>query len=598
MSWTYTSAPYDGRYLQLIITELIDASSNSSTLHWELISAGGSVNYYRIDETVVVINGDTVYHKGVTAPSNEFPSSKGSVSGSIKVVHDANGTKTGVTVSFMTRVYNWGSQEYADDVITLTSIPTYTLSISAGTGSNITVNRTSSGYASSGNLSNGARLYYNDKLKISFSPNTNYAIDVHTVNGSTFTSGNTYTVTGDVSVRSTAQVMASAVGATDAYIGSVSMIAVTKYNSGYYHSLQYKFGSLSGYITNSGDIQSTESRFSNTSVAFQVPDSFYTQIPNSSTGKCTITCRTYSSASSTTVLGTPTQCTFTVTAGSIPTVTGNVMDTNTTTVALTGDNSKLIRYKSTAVATITANASEAATVVAKYINGQKISGNSRTFYDCSETSFTFKVVDSRSRSNSATKAPTIVPYIQLTVNPAIYRVTPTGSTVSMTLSGDYYNGSFGAARNSLTIKFRYKERGGSYGDWTTVDSTKIVTGTRGYTSNGAIELGSGFDYSKEYVFDVRATDGTEASPLSVVTKQVSVAKGIPVFDWGGNDFNFNVPIKFEGTSLFDIIYPVNSVYWAATAALPTALTKIGTWERIPTSATPGVTDIYAWKRVE
>lgn len=598
MSWTYTSAPYDGRYLQLNITESVDASSNSSTLYWELISDGGSVNFYRIDETVVTINGEVVYYKDVTSPSDEFPSSKGSVSGSIKVVHDANGSKTGVTVSFKTRVYNWGSQEYADDVITLTSIPTYTLSISAGTGSNISVSRTSSGYASTGSLSNGARLYYNDKLKISFVPSANYAIDVHTVNESTFTSGNTHTVTGNVSVRATAQVLASAVGASDAFIDSVSTITVTKYNSAYYHSLQYSFGTLSGYITSSGEIQTTEVKLSNTSVPFYVPETFYAQIPNSSTGKCTITCRTYSSSSSATVLGAPTQCTFTVTAGSVPIASGSVADVNSTTIALTGDPMKLIRYKSTAKATITAKASHSATIVSKYINEHKISENSYFFYNCSESSFVFKVTDSRGRSNKETKTPTIVPYIRLTVNPLIFRVSPTGSTVSMTLSGDYYNGSFGAAHNTLTVAFRYKERGGSYSVWETIDSTKIVTGTRGYTSDGEIELGNNFDYSKEYVFEVKATDGTSNRILSTITKQISVPRGIPVFDWSGSDFNFNVPIMVEDTPLFDIIYPINSIYWAVSATLPTALAKVGEWKRIPTSATPELKDIYAWKRVK
>ncbi len=81
----------------------------------------------------------------------------------------------------------------------------YSLTVSAGSNSTITVNRTSSpNGGSTGNLSNGATIYTNDVLNITFSASTGYSVETHTVNGSTFTSGNTHTVSGDVSVASTA----------------------------------------------------------------------------------------------------------------------------------------------------------------------------------------------------------------------------------------------------------------------------------------------------------------------------------------------------------------------------------------------------------
>lgn len=580
MSWTYTSSKYDGRYLQLYITESTDAASNSSTLTWTLTSAGGAVDYYTIDETTVSINGTTVYHKGRTYwNSYEFPAAKGSKSGTIKITHNADGTKSNVYVSFKTRVYVYGSQEFANAYITLSNIATYTLSLSAGTGSNITVNRTASGYAGTGNLSSGARLYYNDKLKITFTPSTNYAISTHTVNGSTFSSGNTYTVTGNVSVKATAQVLASSVGATDANVGSTSTVTVTKYNSSYYHSLQYKFGSLSGYITSSGRTQSSEAKFSNSSVAFRIPTSFYAQIPNSPTGKCTITCRTYSNSGSTSVLGNATTCTITITATGVPTVSGSVVDTNATTIALTGDSSKLIRYKSMVKATITATAQNSASIASKFINGVAPTDNVRIFSDCSETLFIFKATDSRGYSVSVTKSPTVIAYIQLTINPILSRPTPTGDSITMSFSGDFYRGSFGAATNSLTIQYRYKESGGSYGSWKNVESSKIVFGTRSYTSSSAFALDDEFDYKKEYQFQVRAKDGTTEHPLSTVTKNITVPRGIPVFDWGEKDFNFNVPVMLNNVNLLNVIYPIGSIYMSVNNTNPGSLFG-GTWEKI------------------
>lgn len=550
MSWTYTSNNYDGRTISLTISETVNSGSNSSTLNWTLTSAGGSVNYYAAGETTVTINGVQVYHKGKTLWDDKvFPAAKGSVSGSLTIVHNADGTKTGVPVSFTTRVYAYTPVEYAGTNINLTNITTYTLSVSAGTGSSISVNRTSSGYASTGIISNGTRLYYGDKLIITFSPSTNYAISTHTVNSSSFTSGGTHTVTGNVSIVSTAQVLASSVGATNANIGSVSTVTVTKYNSAYYHSLQYSFGGLTGYITNSGGVSSSEVKFSNASVAFTIPTSFYSKIPNAKTGTCTITCRTYSSSSSTTVLGNATSCSITITATGAPTVSGSVVDTNATTIALTGNSSILVRYKSTAEATISATANNYSSISYKYINDVAPTNNKRTFSSVSTASFVFKAIDSRGYQSSVTVSPTIVNYIQLTINPIISRPTPTGNTMTISFSGDVYRGSFGAATNTLTIRYRYKESGGSYCSWSTIASTSVVFGTKTYQSSGTITLPDAFNYQKEYEFQVQAYDGISGTTLSTVTKTIVVPRGIPVFDWGENDFNFHVPIKIGDTQL-------------------------------------------------
>lgn len=82
----------------------------------------------------------------------------------------------------------------------------YSLSISAGANTSVTVNRTASPnqHASTGNLSNGSVIYYGDTLTISYSVSSGYQISTHTVNGTTFTSGTSYTVTGAISVVTTA----------------------------------------------------------------------------------------------------------------------------------------------------------------------------------------------------------------------------------------------------------------------------------------------------------------------------------------------------------------------------------------------------------
>ena len=147
---TWKSAAYDGRYLQLDISESVNVVGNSSTLSWTLTSTGGASTYYTIDTTTVTINGTTVYSKDRTYWDDRvFPAKKGSVSGTIAVTHDSNGSKT-IAVGFSTRVYIYGSQEYGGSM-TLTTIdrsaPTVTFSTSNVTANGFKISATSSATA-------------------------------------------------------------------------------------------------------------------------------------------------------------------------------------------------------------------------------------------------------------------------------------------------------------------------------------------------------------------------------------------------------------------------------------------------------------------
>lgn len=513
------------------------------------------LRYYTINtvtrpNSTISINGETetytangIVDYNSTSWHNVLLKSK-----TVRVKHNADGTKNNVPLSASWYFGGTYSGVRVDTItvsanINLDSIPVYSLSISAGEGSSIIVNRTSSGYGNTGNLSNAAKLYKNDTLKISFVPNANYAIATHTVNNTTFTSGSTHNVSGNVSVKSTAQILASGVSASNANVGEISTITITKHEPNHCHSLQYEFGSITGYITNSGDVSNYETKFSETSIPFKIPNTFYAEMPNSKAGVCTIRCKTYANTNSTTVLGEAVICTFTVTAKSTPTISGTVIDINETTVALTGDSSKLIRYKSVAEATITAVASNSATIAAKYINGAVVANDKKTFSGVSATEFTFKATDSRGYSDSKTITPVMIAYIQLTLNAEIRRPSPTEGTIELAFNGNYYQGSFGAYSNTLAVSYRYKELSSNvYSEWVTVPSSSYVVGTGGYSTPTPISIGEDFDYQNSYVFQVRAIDGTPEYPLSVITKTFTMRQGLPVFDWGKNDFAFNVPV--------------------------------------------------------
>ena len=592
----FTASNNFGTYdnvLHCQISETTNDSANTSTISCQVWVTGTGYLYNYNNYIQLKINGVTVYDGNPGTVANGVVV----VSRTTTYSHNTNGTGSFSVYCYYSTLTT-GSTYYTPTInstYTTLVISRYKLSISAGTGSSVTVNRNSSPSGSTGAISNGANLYYGDVLKISFSANTNYAINTHTVNGTTFTSGNTHTVSGNVTVVTTATVLASRVGATNADIGSRSTITVTRYNSSYYHSLQYSFGSVSGYINSDGSTSATEVKYTNTSVSFLVPTTFYAQIPSAKTGTCTITCRTYSSSSSTTVIGTAATCTFTATASSStssPQVSGTVVDTNATTIALTGNSSKLIRYKSTAQCTISATARNSATISSKKINDVAPTNDVRTFSNVDIASFTFSATDSRGYSGSATVTPTRVNYIVLTCNPEIYRPTPTGSIINMKVSGNYFGGSFGSYSNTLTVRYQYREVGGSYSGWTTI-SSGISTGSTSYSSS-VIELGNSFDYTKSYQFQVNAYDGANGTTLSTVTKTIIVQQGIPVFDWGKADFNVNYALNYKGVNIFNVIYPVNSVYMSTSSTIPSVLSEIGTW----TSITSGISGVYAWQRTE
>lgn len=550
---TYNGSAKTRKYIQVTWSSTNDVNNNQSTINWHAYSYGDSGWVYG-GPIVVTINGVSTT---VVSGSNRIQLYNGTSlgSGSTTVTHDADGTKT-VNVSIQANIYVGASSPpnvTYSGTITMTANPVYTLAISEGNGSSITVNRTScAGYGSAGDLTAGVnKLCKDDILKITFGSDPNYAIDAHTVNGATFTSGNAHTVSGGVTVVSTARALASQIGATDANVGSTSTVTITKYNNVHSHSVQYSFNGLSGYITSSGGTSNTEVKFTDTSVAFTIPTFFYSVLSNAQSGTCTLTCKTYESVSSSTVVGDVSTCTFTVSVSSgtnSPTVVGTVTDIDPVTTSLTGDSSVLIRYKSKARCAITATPQNYATIAAKYINDSEISGNYIDYENVSTASFTFKALDSRGYIGTATTTPTMIQYVPLTCNPILSRPTPTGNVITISLTGKVFRGSFGAYSNTLSIQYRYRKTSEvTYGAWVTLPlSGNISYGASSYETPAPINLTGNFDYTESYVFQIQATDGTSNIVLSTVTQTVSVAKGLPVFDWGEDDFNINGTFKING----------------------------------------------------
>ena len=325
---------------------------------------------------------------------------------------------------------------------------------------------------------------------------------------------------------------ASSVSGGSGNIGSTSTISISRASSSFTHTLRYAFGSLSGTIATGVG----------TSYTWTIPTSFYAQIPSAKSGTGTIYCDTYSGS---TLIGTK-SVSFTATATESscrPTVSATIKDTNSTTTALTGNSSKLVKYKSTAQLVITSSVKNSATIKSVTVNGTNVGTSSsitESYSNVSTTSFTIVVTDSRGYTNTSyVVTPSYVNYVPLTVNANFFRPQPTTGEVQLTYSGNYFNGSFGSVSNTLSITWKYKVQGAS--SWTT-GGTITPTLSGNTISSKTISLGTNFNYQTAYDFQLTATD-----KLTTITRATTVPVGMPVFYWGKDFFNVTKALTINQT---------------------------------------------------
>ena len=428
------------------------------------------------------------------------------------------------------------------------------------------------------------RVYHNSdgSKSISISARANGYAASYGPSNSSASSGDC-TASGTISLDTIPR--ASKVSATNADIGSTSTITVSRYSTSFKHTVSFSCPGISDTVIESDSEASV--------IPWNVPVSIYATIPSAKYATVTITCRTYSK--DTGALIGKTTATMKATANEDeckPTVYGTVTDVNATTVSLTGNAKTLIRYKSTASCKIVATAKNSASISAQYVNGLSIPSATVEIQNSEAVSFDFSATDSRGYSASALVKPTVIPYIPLTINPTFKRVSPTSNIITVEFYGNFFSGNFGAFSNALKVKYRYKEYGTeTWSAYVTISASSInIPGDGTYNSNGALTLGSNFDYRKSYDLEIVAQDGSGTTVLSDVSSMVQVTRGEPVFDWSNNDFRVRETLHTKdvqvdgalqvgGKSLLDMVYPVGSIYLSVSVTDPQTLFG-GTWARL------------------
>lgn len=312
---------------------------------------------------------------------------------------------------------------------------------------------------------------------------------------------------------------ASTISATNANMGSASTITITRASSSFTHTLTYSFGNATGTIA---------TKTTSTSVSWTPTLTLANQIPNAVSGKCTITCKTYSG---TTEVGSKT-CTMTLTVPSSvkPTITSLTAARVDGTVPTSWEI--YVQSKSKATLTINGAAGAYGSTISSYsITGGGYSSTASSFttgfLNTSGTiTFTASVTDSRGRVSAnatvtitvvAYSAPSFSKYISQRCNSA-GTASDSGTYVKSTVNFSYASCS---SKNTITTATYYRKT--TETSWTNASKT--------FTSGTAFTFGGG-NISAESSYEVKFKL-TDAFTSIEVTDTLSTASVVMDFKSGG-----------------------------------------------------------------
>lgn len=224
--------------------------------------------------------------------------------------------------------------------------------------------------------------------------------------------------------------------------------------------------------------------------------------------------------------------TFTV-INALPTLSPSAVDTGTYSTAFTGDPSgTVIKYYNSMQVSTGSTAKKGATIVKQSVTcgGKSISTASGKLGNVDSGTFVFSVTDSRGNTVSQTLTKNLINYIKPTCWFSVAPPNPDTGIADITISGNYFDGSFGAVDNELSVAYRWRAIDTTYGEeW--INTTPVIT-TGKYEVKTSMAIPN-FDYMKTYYFQVKVADKVDI--YEIVTQEYSV-KTMPVFDWSETDF--------------------------------------------------------------
>ena len=452
-------------------------------------------------------------------------------------------------------VWTADSQSVANNTTTVTAKvqlvstgASYTINSSASKSGSLTINGTKYTFSFTAALSgNQTKTIYTKTVTITHSADGTKTVAFSATAGINVTLSGTYygnvTASGNGTFNTIPRATTPTVSASSLDMGASITINMPRASSAFDHTLTYKFGDATGTI--GSDL--------GTSKAWTVPLSLASQIPNGTSGTCTITCKTYNG---TTLIGTKT-VTFTakVPASVVPTFSSvAVADTMTAIYSHFGN---MVQGKSKPKYTITAAGAYGSTIKAykTVFEGKTYTGATPTtavLTGSGTRTATITITDSRGRTAETTKTFTAVAYTPIKVQPLHANRSNADGTFNdegayLTVQLEYAIASV-SGKNISGYSLQYKEVSAS--TWTTLESGAGLTAKKTVTSAAAI-----LNVDKQYQVRLQVTDyfGTVTSNI------VSIGTAFTLMDFHesgtgmafgmvsqkGNAVEFGLPAYFN-----------------------------------------------------
>lgn len=338
----------------------------------------------------------------------------------------------------------------------------------------------------------------------------------------------------------------ASISATDANIGSTSAIIIYRKTTTFKYTLQYSLNksSWTNIVTN----------YNSDNYGWTIPTSFYSLIPNDRRLTVYLRCITYNGSTEVGISDVISINANTDEAACKPNLANcNVVDTDILTQQFTDDSSKLVRGYSKAKCTATYSAKNSATIKSAYVKcGDGKTCNIGDVINSPESAtFVFYVVDSRDYVTTFTytkESSKFIEYVKPTCRANFYRPSPTSGEIAVSVDGNFWSGSFGRYNNNLNMTISYRKKGNTawiplIDWWESVESNIHDFSLNGSnkTYSKTASLGTIFTYTDIYEFSVSIHDRLTTIASFIAT----VSQGLPVFDWGKNDFTFHVPVGMD-----------------------------------------------------